>query len=269
MRKIIITSIFAAFLIQSQAAESAAPAETTVSAEQQNADVGDAFDTFDDEGFGEEYGSDGNATEVYDPLEGYNRFMTRFNNMLFDYVLQPFFKGYDFIVPEPLRVSINNIFNNLYFPVSLVNNLLQLKFEYALSETGRFIINSTFGFAGMFDTAQQIGVEPHVEDFGQTLGHYGVGGGFPIVLPFFGPSNLRDFTGDLFDFYADPIYYVAGRQYNIPDNTYQGWGLVSYKQLNQFSLYEEEYKQLRNEAVDFYPLMRDAYKQSRDKLISE
>jgi len=230
----------------------------------------DAFDDFDAEGFADEYGGDPAEQEIYDPLEGYNRWMTAFNDTLYDYVLKPVFRGYDFIFPEPIRVSINNVFNNLYYPVSLVNNLLQLKFENALSETGRFIVNTTFGFGGMFDPAYEgLGVEPHVEDFGQTLGHYGVGGGFPIVLPFFGITNLRDFSGDLLDFYVNPIYYVEPRKYNVVDNTYQGWGLVTYKQVNKFSLYEKEYEQLREEALDFYPLTRDIYEQNRNNLISE
>lgn len=233
-------------------------------------ETAESFEAFEDEGFDEEFGSFPTEKSINDPLEGFNRWMTGFNETLYDYVLRPVFVGYDFIFPEPVRVSINNVFNNLYYPVSLVNNLLQLKFENALDETGRFIVNTTFGIGGMFDPARDaLGVEPHVEDFGQTLGHYGVGGGFPIVLPFFGPTNLRDLGGDLLDFYVNPIYYVDVRKYNVPRNTYEGWGLVSYKEFNRFSLYEKEYNQIRTEAIDFYPLMRNAYEQNRDKLISE
>lgn len=267
MEKILFSILFGFYLFGAQAkASDATKLNTAIGpVAQLSSTDGDSFDAFD-----EEFGDAVTAEEVNDPLEGYNRWMTHFNNTLFDYVLDPIFTGYDFILPEPVRVSVNNVFNNLYYPVSLVNNLLQLKFDHALSETGRFIVNSTFGFAGMFDPAWEgLGVEPHVEDFGQTLGYYGVGGGFPIVLPFFGPTNLRDLSGDLLDFYVNPIYYVEVREYNIAENTYQGWGLVTYKKFNKFSLYEEEYKQLRKEAVDFYPMVRDAYEQNRDKLISE
>jgi phospholipid-binding lipoprotein MlaA len=264
MKKITAAIFIGIFIIRAGAAETQTVMHDAAVVSQ--AESAGEDDAFDDSGFTDEFDN----KSVNDPLEGYNRWMTSFNETLFDYVLDPVFKGYDFIFPEPVRVSINNVFNNLYYPVSLVNNLLQLKFENALSETGRFIVNSTFGFAGMFDTARDgLGIEPHVEDFGQTLGYYGVGGGFPIVLPFFGPTNLRDFSGDLLDFYVNPIYYVDARKYNIPNNTYQGWGLVTYKEFNRFSLYEKEYKQLRGEALDFYPLMRDAYEQNRDKLISE
>lgn len=260
-----ILALMIGFMASLQATEM--PAAVATDAQQyMDATQSGAFDDFDDE-FGEEMSA---AVNPYDPLEPYNRFVTSFNDTLFDYVLDPLFVGYDTVLSEPLRVSVNNFFNNLYYPVSLLNNLLQLKIENALSETGRFIINSTFGFAGLFDPAYDgLGIEPHVEDLGQTLGHYGMGSGFPIVLPFFGPTNLRDLSGDLLDFYVNPIYYVDVREYNIARNTYEGWALVTYKEFNRFSLYEQEYKQIRSEAIDFYPLMRDAYEQSRNKLISE
>jgi phospholipid-binding lipoprotein MlaA len=272
MKKTIFSILFGFYLLGAHAEETNASAEQTPigPVAQLSSTDGDGFDVFEDAGFDEEFGDAVTAETVNDPFEGYNRWMTHFNNTLFDYVLDPVFTGYNFLLPEPIRVSVNNVFNNLYYPVSLVNNLLQLKFDHALSETGRFIVNSTFGFAGMFDPAREgLGVEPHVEDFGQTLGHYGVGGGFPIVLPFFGPTNLRDLSGDLLDFYVNPIYYVEVREYNIAENIYQGWELVTYKRFNKFSLYDKEYKQLRREALDFYPLMRDAYEQNRNKLISE
>lgn len=271
MKRLFLTMILGFSLLYSQEGESAAPAPSDQISPfaHLSGPEDEVFDDgFDIGGFEEEF-TDVAAEPVYDPLEGYNRWMTGFNNILFDYLLDPVISTYNFILPEPIRVCINNIFNNLYYPVSLVNNLLQLKFDHALSETGRFIINSTFGFAGMFDTAMQIGVEPHVEDFGQTLGHYGVGNGMPIVLPFFGPSNLRDITGELLDFYVNPVYYVEPREYNIPRNTYEGWGLVGAKHLNKFSLYKQEYLQIRREALDLYPFMRDAYEQNRNKLISE
>jgi len=230
----------------------------------------DDEDAFDDE-FADEFDENESLDDIFDPLESYNRFMTAFNDTLFDYVLDPIvLRGYNFIFPESVRVSINNFFNNLYYPVSLVNNLLQLKFEAAGIETGRFIVNSTFGFAGLFDPAREgLGLEPHKEDLGQTLGYYGVGSGFPIVLPFFGPSNLRDLTGDLLDFYVNPTYFVNGRSYNLVHNTTESWGVTVYKEFNKISLYAKEYKQLRKDALDLYPFMRDAYEQNRNKLISE
>ena len=228
-----------------------------------------ADDSFDDDEFSDEFAAE-KKDEVFDPLSGYNRVMTSFNDGLYSYVLSPvFFKGYN-ILPEQVRVSVNNVFQNLYYPVSVVNNVLQLKFKYTGTETFRFVVNSTLGLLGIFDPASSwFGFEAHQEDFGQTLGYYGVGSGFHIVLPFFGPTNLRDLSGDFIDFYVNPIYYVDVRKYNVVNNVYQGWGLVTYKEFNKMSLYTKEYENVRQDALDLYPFMRDLYEQSREKKIKE
>ena len=224
---------------------------------------------FDDDAFNDEFAVE-KTDEVFDPLSGYNRLMTGFNDGLYSYVLSPvLFKGYN-LLPEQVRVSVNNVFENLYYPVSVVNNVLQLKFQHTGTETFRFVVNSTLGILGIFDPASSwFGFEAHKEDFGQTLGYYGVGSGFHIVLPFFGPTNLRDFAGDLIDFYVNPIYYVDARKYNVVNNVYQGWGLVGYKEFNKMSLYTKEYENVREDALDLYPFMRDLYEQSREKKIKE
>lgn len=234
----------------------------------------DFSDEFADEGFADDEFSDEFSTEsekeIFDPLSGFNRLMTGFNDGLYVYVLDPvLFRGYNYI-PEQARVSVNNFFENLYYPVSLVNNVFQLKLSHTGSETLRFVINSTLGVLGLFDPARSwFGLEPHQEDFGQTLGHYGVGGGFHIVLPFFGPTNLRDLSGDFIDFYVNPIYYVDLRGYNIVNNTYQGWALISYKQFNKMSIHTEEYENVRQDALDLYPFIRDLYEQNRQKRIED
>ncbi len=126
------------------------------------------------------------------------------------------------------------------------------------------------GVLGLFDPARNwFGFEPHKEDFGQTLGHYGVGGGFHIVIPFFGPSNLRDLSGDFIDFYVNPIYYVDVRKFNLVNETYQGWIAITYKEFNKLSLYTEEYDNVRQDALELYPFMRDLYEQNRQKQIEE
>jgi len=225
---------------------------------------------FDDDEFSEEFSADADE-EIFDPLSGYNRVMTGFNDGLYVYVLDPvLIKGYNFILPEPARISVNNFFENLYFPVSFANNILQLKFKHTSTETARFVINSTIGILGLFDPARSwFDLEPHQEDFGQTLGHYGVGGGFHIVLPFFGPSNLRDLTGDFLDFYVNPIYYVEVREYNLVNNKYVGWAAITYKEFNKMSLYTKEYENVKKDALDLYPFMRDLYEQNRQKEIEE
>ena len=234
----------------------------------------ESFDDFEDEEFdndefSDEFSADAEE-ELFDPLSGYNRVMTSFNDNLYVYVLDPvLLKGYNYI-PEQARISVNNFFENLYYPVSVVNNIFQLKFKNTGTETFRFAVNSTLGVLGLFDPARSwFGFEPHQEDFGQTLGHYGVGGGFHIVLPFFGPTNLRDLSGDFIDFYVNPIYYVDVRKYNLVNNTYQGWAVITYKEFNNMSLYTKEYENVRQDALDLYPFMRDLYEQNRQKQIEE
>ncbi len=233
-------------------------------------DFSDEFadEGFDDEEFSDEFSAE--TEELFDPLSGYNRLMTGFNDGLYVYVLDPvLFRGYNYI-PEQARISVNNFFENLYYPVSLVNNVFQLKLSHTGSETLRFVINSTLGVLGLFDPARSwFGLEPHQEDFGQTLGHYGVGSGFHIVLPFFGPTNLRDLSGDFIDFYVNPIYYVDVRGYNFVNNTYQGWAVISYKQFNKMSIHTKEYDNVRQDALDLYPFIRDLYEQNRQKQIEE
>ena len=234
----------------------------------------ESFDDFEDEEFdNDEFSDEFSADieeELFDPLSGYNRVMTSFNDNLYVYVLDPvLLKGYNYI-PEQARISVNNFFENLYYPVSVVNNIFQLKFKNTGTETLRFAVNSTLGVLGLFDPARSwFGFEPHQEDFGQTLGHYGVGGGFHIVLPFFGPTNLRDLSGDFIDFYVNPIYYVDVRKYNLVNNTYQGWAVITYKEFNNMSLYTKEYENVRQDALDLYPFMRDLYEQNRQKQIEE
>ncbi len=228
-----------------------------------------AEEEFADDEFSDEFSADADE-EIFDPLSGYNRVMTGFNDGLYVYVLDPvLFKGYNYI-PEPARVSVNNFFENIYYPVSVVNNILQLKIKNTGTETLRFLVNSTVGILGLFDPARSwFGLEPHQEDFGQTLGHYGVGSGFHIVLPFFGPTNLRDLSGDFIDFYVNPIYYVDVRKYNLVNNVYQGWGVITYKQFNKMSLHTKEYDNVRQDALDLYPFIRDLYEQNRQKEIEE
>ena len=234
----------------------------------------DEEDSFDEDEFGDDEFGDEFVTktkkEIFDPLSGFNRVITSFNDGLYSYVLNPFlFKGYNYI-PEPVRTSVNNFFNNLYYPVSVTNNILQLKYKHTGTETLRFVINSTVGILGLFDPARSwFDIEVHQEDFGQTMGYYGVGGGFHIVLPFFGPTNLRDFTGDFIDFYVNPLYYVDVRKYNVVRHTYQGWMLITFKEFNKMSLYTREYDNVRQDALDLYPFMRDLYEQSRLKQIEE
>ena len=207
----------------------------------------------------------------FDPLSGYNRVMTTFNDGLYTYVVFPLGRGYKYILPAPIRASISNFFDNLKYPVRLANNLLQLKFENSYVETQRFLLNSTVGMAGLFDPAYSwYNLKKRDEDFGQTLGHYGVGGGFHLVLPFFGPSNLRDTASLLVDWQIDPFFYQEGRSYNIlTDSFMDSIALSSFEHFNRYSSKEEEYNALKKGAIDIYPLFKDIYEQQRLKEIEK
>ena len=168
-----------------------------------------------DDGFEDEF--ENAEEEIFDPLSGYNSVMTEFNDGFYVFVLDPVARGYRWIMPDPARRGVKNFFHNLLFPIRFVNNALQLKPINAGEEMFRFIINSTVGIFGIWDPAKEwFGLEAHEEDFGQTLGYYGVGGGFHIVLPFLGPSNLRDMFSLYPDMQMDPVYYVENRPYNFP-----------------------------------------------------
>lgn len=205
---------------------------------------------------------------TYDPLEGYNRWMTSTNDKFYTYVFDPISRGYATIIPKPARVGISNAFHNLKFPIRFANNLLQFKFDASMKELGRFIINSTLGVLGLFDVAKAGGIEPQEEDFGQTLGYYGVGPGFHIVLPFLGPSNLRDMIGLSVDTAMSPTTN-ASLAYQIPDNAEKSFGLISFEYLNKNSLHPGEYENLKKDALDVYTFFRDTYEQKRAKEIEK
>ncbi len=138
------------------------------------------------------------------------------------YIFIPVSEAYAYILPQPLRLGLSNAVDNIQFPIRFANNLLQGKFQNSSDELERFIINSTVGVAGLMDVASDHMTTPipaHKEDFGQTLGHYGVGSGFHIVLPFFGPSNVRDTVGFVADGYISPLVYTKDLEnYKIPNH---------------------------------------------------
>jgi len=207
---------------------------------------------------------------VFDPLNGYNRMMTNFNDSFYINILQPVSKTYADIVHEDIRTGVSNVYDNLLFPIRFINNVLQLKFVNASEELGRFVINSTFGLLGIMDVAQKFELKAHKEDFGQTLGFYGVGSGFHIVIPFLGPSNLRDVLGSTSDSFINPLTTsIVYEPYQIPNNTLQTVGYKSHEIVNTVSFHPENYEILKRNAVDLYPFLRDIYEQRRKKLIEE
>ena len=138
---------------------------------------------------------------------------------------------------------------------------MQFKFSEAGEETLRFLANTIIGFGGLTDGAKYYNLQRHDEDFGQTLGYWGVGSGFHVVLPFLGPSNLRDMAGLVGDYYLDPISYVKP--------ALDSFAIKTFRQGNLLSLHPDAYDNLKKDAIDLYPFLRDAYEQRRNHLIKE
>ena len=200
--------------------------------------------------------------EVYDPFEGVNRAIFSFNNSADKVVLEPIAKGYKKL-PPPIQSGVGNFINNLKLPLAAVNQLLQGQGKNAMESTGRFLVNSTIGIFGLIDVADDIGLNQKEEDFGQTLAAWGVGDGFYIVLPLFGPSNLRDTTGMLMTMMTDPINAYAasqGEAWAIPMRT-------AANAIDQRSQIIDEVNALRNNSVDYYAAVRSSYYQNRKAAI--
>ena len=198
---------------------------------------------------------------VWDPWEPLNRKTHGFNEWVDYWVLEPIATAYDFVVPERAQRSVANFFVNLAYPARLANSLLQLKFVVALEETGRFLSNSTVGVGGLFDVASDGGFPKHTEDFGQTLGYWGVPPGPFLVIPLLGPSNVRDAVG----LAADTGLSVHG--YFIP--FYASAGMFTTDKLNQRSRALETLAAEREAAFDFYAFTRGAYSQFRENQVRD
>lgn len=189
-----------------------------------------------------------------DPLEGVNRGIYAFNSTADKYVLRPVAQGYVAVTPGFVRKGVTNFFANLGYPLTIVNQFLQGKPVEGLSDTGRFLVNSTLGIAGLFDPASALGLKPHQEDFGQTFGTWGVGQGWYLMLPFLGPSTNRDFTGRLVGTPLNPLIY--------PDEPEVIFGLNVLDIINTRALLLSTDRLVR-QAYDPYVFVRDAYLQSR------
>ena len=202
------------------------------------------------------------STANNDPLEGFNRGIYKFNDVADKAVIKPVAGAYKAVVPSPVRSGVNNFFSNLNTFVSVINDLLQFKLSHAAEGAGRFVINSTFGIAGLIDVASMDGIEKRNEDFGQTLAHWGVGSGPYIVLPFLGPSTIRDTAGLAVDLAAfDPIGYV--------DDPATRNSMLALKFIDRRSQYLPASDLLDEAALDPYAFMRDAYFQRRNSQIHD
>jgi phospholipid-binding lipoprotein MlaA len=198
--------------------------------------------------------------EVYDPWETFNRGMFLFNDKAYFWVMKPVARGWRWLAPEPLQLGIRNFFSNLRAPIRFINAALQGKFGVAGDEITRFAVNSTLGIGGLYDPAKvHWDIEMQIEDTGQTLAHYGVGPGPYLVLPFLGPSNVRDSIGLFPDIYYSLVPQVFEHRYY--------WIAISADIINFLSIDKDTYEGIKRDALDPYLFLRDAYNQYRLNLI--
>ena len=203
------------------------------------------------------------AEEIYtvaDPLEPFNRAMFIFNDKLYVWVMIPVAKGYSKVVEPQIRTGVKNFFFNITAPIRIINNILQGKGQAAEAEIARFLYNSTVGVLGFGNPAgKNAGLNPDPEDFGQTLGRYGIGDGFYLYLPFLGPSTLRDTVGMVGDRWISPLGFVEPWEVSL--------GVTGYNILNNLSFRTGDYEALKEAALDPYEAFRNAYVQLRQSKI--
>lgn len=200
------------------------------------------------------------ADNPKDPYEGFNRAMFKVNEGV-DVVLKPVAQGYDKAAPLPVKAGVGNFFGNINDVWTSVNNFLQGKGSDGLSDAGRVLINTTIGIGGVFDVASEMGLEKHAEDFGQTLGVWGVGEGAYLYWPIIGPRTTRDTFGFVVDSYTDPV----ARVHDVPlRNSLLGVRLID----RRASLLPSD-KVVEEAAFDKYSYIRDAYLQNRRSEVND
>lgn len=198
------------------------------------------------------------ANNPKDPYEGFNRAMFSVNEGI-DVVVKPVAQGYDTVTPRLVKAGVGNFFGNIADVWTALNNFLQGKGVAGVSDFGRVLVNTTFGIAGLFDVASEMGFEKHSEDFGQTLGVWGVGDGSYLFWPVLGPRTTRDTFGVAVDIYADPVPRID----NIPvRNTLMGVRFID----TRAALLPAD-KVVEEAAFDKYNYIRDAYLQNRRSVI--
>jgi phospholipid-binding lipoprotein MlaA len=198
-----------------------------------------------------------------DPFEPMNRAVFSFNEVADDYVIKPIADVYKFVLPEFARTGVTNFFSNINDVLIAANNLLQGKPESAANDIGRFLINSTIGVLGLFDVATDMGLDKNKEDFGQTLGVWGVPDGPYVVLPFFGASNVRDTVGFVVDIETD--FILNSNKLNRD----QKIGSTVLRVINRRADLLDAGQLLEDAAFDKYSFVRDGYIQRRRNQIHD
>jgi len=196
-----------------------------------------------------------------DPLESYNRAMFSLNENIYEYILDPIVDAYQFIAPDFVQTGVTNFFSNLNDIVVMTNNLLQFKLMDFAHSLLRFVYNTVFGIFGLFDVATHMGLPKQKEDFGQTLGAWGVPAGPYFVIPLLGPSTIRDTVGDYVDWeYVDPINLHV-------DDKRTRYGLLGLKTIDTRMGLLKVDSVVSKATIDKYAFVRDAYLQRRQHLV--
>ncbi len=210
------------------------------------------------------YEQEPETISVYDPLEPMNRAIFTFNDRAYFWILKPVATGYAYVLPWEVRGCVSNFFNNLQEPVRFVNCLLQARFSDAGRVLARFLINSTGGVFGLADPAtRDLDIPPVEASLGETLGRWGVGDGFYLVMPLFGSTTLRDFSGTVVDALAMTPYYSWSDDFLVNS------GIYAEKEVNKISLHLGEYEDLKELSFDPYVSLRNAYFQYRRRMRDE
>ena len=202
----------------------------------------------------------GASAAIADPLKGLNQAIFGFNDAAYIKIFQPFTRQYVRVIPKEARKGVVNFFNNLEYPLRLVGSLLQFRFGLASQETGKFFINTTAGMAGFMNAARVFeGLQPPKEDIGQAFGAWGFKHGFYFVLPFLGPTSLRDFVGRIGGNYVDPI----SEPWTQVDDSTDRLILTAVDTVNDLPEIIDVYNSITGSAIDPYTAVRDAFAQLR------
>ncbi|HEY6483710.1 MAG TPA: VacJ family lipoprotein [Steroidobacteraceae bacterium] len=193
-----------------------------------------------------------------DPFERLNRATFRFNDVVDRHVTKPIAVGYVKVTPRVVRTGVSNFLDNLAYPVTIINDLLQLKLKLFAQDTGRLVMNTTLGVGGILDPASKAGLQKNDEDFGLTLGRWGAKPGPYVVIPLLGPSDVRDATGRVADLFMDPRHYMT--------NTTLEWSLWALDVVDTRARLLDTEK-LISDVYDRYAFLRNAYLQRRQFLI--
>ena len=192
-----------------------------------------------------------------DPLESLNRPIYQFNNVVDKILFRPVATGYDYVMPGFARTGVSNFFENVTYPVVIINSFLQGEFAQGASDTGRFLVNSTVGIGGLFDPATPLGLEEHREDFGLTFAKWGIPSGPYVVVPLLGPRTFRSGIGTLADIQVNPL--IQWDNSSARDKLLILWTIDTRANLLPLD-------DTIDEAFDPYVFVRDAYLQNRDFL---